>query len=222
MAEIAEGGGGGHGKGGKKRAKKQSTKVDMTPMVDLAFLLLTFFVLTATFNKNKAMDITFPAEPDKNIELPPVKNAVTFILTKDDRVFYYYNELILAGNKEGNPPTVLTEVSYAPDGQGGIRDLLKDKNQKAEVRMVELEKKRQETNMPDSTYKSQLASINKTNDAVTVVIKTDKEAKYRNVVQMVDELKLLKITKFVNVDLGKDEDALLQAALGTATTTPNP
>ena len=168
------------------------------------------------------MDITFPAEPDKNIELPPVKNAVTFILTKDDRVFYYYNELILAGNKEGNPPTVLTEVSYAPDGQGGIRDLLKDKNQKAEVRMVELEKKRQETNMPDSTYKSQLASINKTNDAVTVVIKTDKEAKYRNVVQMVDELKLLKITKFVNVDLGKDEDALLQAALGTATTTPNP
>jgi len=65
MAEIAEGGGGGHGKGGKKRAKKQSTRVDMTPMVDLAFLLLTFFVLTATFNKNKSMEITFPAKPDK-------------------------------------------------------------------------------------------------------------------------------------------------------------
>ena len=57
MAEIAESGGGGLGKGGKKRAKKQSTRVDMTPMVDLAFLLLTFFVLTSTFSKPKSMEI---------------------------------------------------------------------------------------------------------------------------------------------------------------------
>lgn len=86
MAEIQEGGGGGH-KGGKKRAKKQSTRVDMTPMVDLAFLLLTFFVLTATFSKPKTMELTFPAPPENPIDQPPIKNGITFLLSKDDRIF---------------------------------------------------------------------------------------------------------------------------------------
>jgi biopolymer transport protein ExbD len=90
MAEIAESGGGGHGKGGKKRAKKQSTRVDMTPMVDLAFLLLTFFVLTSTFSKPKSMELSLPAEPPPGSPPPPeVKKGVTFLLTKDDRIFYY-------------------------------------------------------------------------------------------------------------------------------------
>src|SRR6188508_1902508 len=89
MAEIQEGGGGGH-KGGKKRAKKMSTKIDMTPMVDLAFLLLTFFMLTTTFNKPQTMEINMPTNektPDPT-ELPASK-ALTVILGKNDKVYYY-------------------------------------------------------------------------------------------------------------------------------------
>ena len=66
MAEIIQAEGGGHKKG-KRRPKKHSTHIDMTPMVDLACLLLTFFMLTTAFNKPKAMEVGLP---DKNIKDP--------------------------------------------------------------------------------------------------------------------------------------------------------
>src|SRR6185369_8241448 len=111
MAEIQEGGGGGH-KGGKKRAKKQSTRIDMTPMVDLAFLLLTFFVLTSTFSKPKSMELTFPVPPEPNMPPPPpIKNGITLLLTKDDKIFYYEGEFRAVADDKG-PKTELKELNF--------------------------------------------------------------------------------------------------------------
>jgi biopolymer transport protein ExbD len=91
MAEIAQGGGGG-GKKGKVRAKKSSTRIDMTPMVDLAFLLLTFFMLTTTFSKPQTMEITMPEKPKEEDKLPEVneKKVVTLILGANDKIYWYH------------------------------------------------------------------------------------------------------------------------------------
>ena len=51
-------------KGGKRRPKKHGTRIDMTPMVDLMCLLITFFMLTTAFSKAKVMVITMPDKED--------------------------------------------------------------------------------------------------------------------------------------------------------------
>src|SRR3982751_5612447 len=112
MAEVNTGGGGGGGKHAKKRAKKSSTRIDMTPMVDLAFLLLTFFVLTATFSKPKSMELTFPAPPENITDQPPIKNGITFLLTKDDKIFYYEGEFKAADDDKGKK-TTLSELNFS-------------------------------------------------------------------------------------------------------------
>jgi biopolymer transport protein ExbD len=91
MAEITGGGGGRHKKGGKVRAKKQSTKVDMTPMVDLAFLLLTFFILTSTFNKAKTMEVTMPDKVKDEKEQTKINenDILNLVLAEDDKIYYW-------------------------------------------------------------------------------------------------------------------------------------
>lgn len=77
--------------GGSKQRKKL-IRVDMTPMVDLGFLLITFFMFTTNFTKPNVMDLGLPAkDPNpspKHYDILP-KNQVTFILGKDNRVFYH-------------------------------------------------------------------------------------------------------------------------------------
>ncbi|MEP6676969.1 MAG: biopolymer transporter ExbD [Ferruginibacter sp.] len=113
MAEMDTSSGGGHKKGpGVKKAKKQSTRVDLTPMVDLGFLLLTFFVFTTTMSQPSAMPIN---EPKEDKEHPTkVKNsaATTILLGKNNEVFYYFGELT-------DPSSQFKSSNYK-----GIRDII--------------------------------------------------------------------------------------------------
>jgi len=108
MAEVQQGGGGGgKGKGGKVRAKKMSTKIDMTPMVDLAFLLLTFFLLTTTFNKPKTMEVNMPDKVDDETQQTKIndQDILNLVLAENDKIYWWI----------GLEPPV-NETNYSKDG----------------------------------------------------------------------------------------------------------
>lgn len=207
MAEIADSGGGGHAKGGKKRAKKSSTRVDMTPMVDLAFLLLTFFVLTSTFSKPKVMAMVYPAKPDITKKDPPsvVNNAITFIVT-EDRLFYYEGEFYRPGNAKGKPATVLSETDFGPQG---VRKLLADKNTFILGGLAKLDVRLANREIQDSTYTRLSRELKTNKDALKVLIKTDTEATCKNFIDLVDELRIANIGVIAPVDLTASEEKLL-------------
>lgn len=125
MAEIQESGGGKKG-GGKVRTKKNSGKPDMTPMVDLGFLLITFFIYTTTFSKPNTMKLNMPKKEDDpdETEMADVKvsNTITIIMGKDDRIFWYQKPLADVTAED------LNEVDYSKDG---IRTAILTKRQKA-------------------------------------------------------------------------------------------
>jgi len=119
MAEIADDGGSSKKKGGKKsHAKKQSTRVDMTPMVDLGFLLITFFMLTTTFSKPQTMELNMPdkTQDDKQQSVKATQ-SLTIILGENDKVFYY------TGTMEEAKGKILT-TDFSKDG---IRKIVMDK-----------------------------------------------------------------------------------------------
>jgi len=111
MAELNTGDGGG-GKGGKVRSKKQNSKVDLTAMVDLAFLLITFFMLTTTLSKPQSMSLGLP-DKDPDDKTPPVKvdenRTMTLMLGDNGKVVYYMGLL-------NNPIAGPKDIAYGKDG----------------------------------------------------------------------------------------------------------
>jgi biopolymer transport protein ExbD len=118
MAEL-DTSGGGKKDGGKVRTKKKSTRVDLTAMVDLAFLLITFFILTTTLQKPKAMDLTMPDKDEKNNnQLPvPETRTMTVLLGTNNKVEWFM----------GMPTNPLTAPTVTGFGKSGIRESLLDK-----------------------------------------------------------------------------------------------
>jgi len=101
-----------------KRLNKKSTRVDLTPMVDLGFLLLTFFVFTTSIAEAKAMELVMPYDKVKPDDKVCESCVLTVLLDKNNRIKYY------EGAVESNPP--VKETGFAP---GEIRTVLMQKKE---------------------------------------------------------------------------------------------
>ncbi len=211
MADMGDSGGG-HEEKGKKRAKKGSTRVDMTPMVDLAFLLLTFFVLTSTFSKPKIMSLVYPAKQKDEIkdeDVQKINNAITFLLS-DDRIFYYQGEFYKQDNAKGEKPTSLEETSF---GYSGVRKLLADLNSFVLIGKKELKAKLDSKMIKKSQYLESIKELKKNNEALKVLIKTDDLATCRNFIDLIDELRINEIGVMAPVEMMPEELELVNAKL---------
>ena len=147
-------------KGAHRPKRRVAVRIDMTPMVDVAFLLLIFFMVTTVFRTPQALEINLPPDKDVKIEIKESK-VMTIRVLPDDRAYW----------KHGTNPWARTSVI-------ALADILKP-------------------------YKS--------DKELVVVIKIDREAKFNNMVKIIDELDLANLTRFSLGTLTPEEKTEVEA-----------
>ena len=174
MAEMDTSGGGHKKKGpGVKKGKKQSTRVDLTPMVDLGFLLITFFIFTTTMSQPTAMKLNLPKDVEKPEDQNKLKESAAFTVmpSKDNRIFYY----------EGLDPSKLQQTTFKQ-----VRDIILDKKRRTDPKdfMVIIKPTK------DATYKNAVDILDE--------MKIDDVKRYALVNISPDEYKFIELTEAAN------------------------
>lgn len=195
MSSIDDGGGEVQKKGpGVKKAKKLSTRVDMTPMVDLGFLLITFFIFTTTMSSPSALDLYMPKDTDKEEEQNKAKEsgALTIMLGKGDQVYYYEGQLLPDASN-------FKQTTFK-----GIRDVI-IKKKKDVMAAHQHEEKCKEIWAKNGGDQKSCLDLD-----LVIVIKPNDDATYKNTVDILDEMTINEIRRFAMVDLFPDEKLLIQ------------
>lgn len=148
----------GKGKGFHRPKRRVGIRIDMTPMVDVAFLLLIFFMVTTVFRTPQALEINLPPENDSTTEVAASKVLQLRVLA-DDRIYW----------KRGDK-----DVPWSRTTAAGIHDVLKP--------FVGDEK-------------------------LIVLIKIDRDAKFNNMVTIIDQLDVAKLSRFSILELPAKEKA---------------
>ncbi len=165
------------------KSKKKSTHVDMTPMSDVAFLLITFFMLTTTLQRAKTMNLYLPQDVKDEEQQNKVKEsqALTILLGKDDELFYYEG---IGNNAAKDPVNLVKQTTYKLNG--GIGDVLINK-------------------------KNSVLKNSGRRDSIIVIIKAEKDATYENMVNILDDMNIYEIGKYALVDFSKNDKKIIQA-----------
>jgi biopolymer transport protein ExbD len=172
----------------------------MTPMVDLGFLLITFFIFTATMSSPKAMDLRMPKDvddPEKQNEAKE-SGALTIMLGKGDQVYYYEGQVAADGS------------NFKSATFKGIRDVIIDKKKRviAAHRHDATCKEFQDKAKEKGDAKWEDACLDK--DFV-VIIKPNEDATYKNTVDILDEMAINDVKTYAMVDIFQAEMDLIRA-----------
>jgi biopolymer transport protein ExbD len=106
---------------GKRRPLRKSLRIDMTPMVDLGFLLITFFIFTSSMAEPYVTKLYMPADGEPNEQ--PQSSALTVLLSKDNRIYYYEGQWEAARQNKA-----VLSTSY--DLQQGLGRVIRQKQQR--------------------------------------------------------------------------------------------
>jgi biopolymer transport protein ExbD len=208
MAEIIANEGGGKQKG-KKRSKRHSTHIDMTPMVDLACLLLTFFMLTTAFSKAKVMEIVLPERTpkDQKQDAPEVDKdrALNIILVAGDKVLWYNG---LADPRKPPLPT-LNETDFSDEG---IRKVVLHRNKDLFIQIEQMNKDLVEGKIKlprDSVESRRLKMKTRDTKGPVILIKAADDVKYHNIVDIIDEMAICNVARYALVDINDLEKKMV-------------
>lgn len=182
MAEENLASGTSSGRVKRTKTEKKSTRVDMTPMSDIAFLLVTFFMLTTTLAQPKTMNLFLPHDVDNPEEQNKVKEsqALTIMLGEDDELFYYEG---IGNNAAKDPVNLVKETSYKL--KDGIGDVINNKKQ------------------------SVLTNSGR-RDSVVIIIKPMAESTFENVVSILDDMNIYEVSKYALVDFTDNDKKLIE------------
>ena len=109
---------------GVGKSKKLSTRIDLTPMVDLGFLLITFFIFTTALTKPTGLKLILPKDTkDANRRLVKNSAVITLLLAKNDQIYYYEGDSPLNG-----------KMTYFKD----VRNVLLDKKRRTDPRFFQV------------------------------------------------------------------------------------
>ena len=203
----------------ESRQKKQTVRVDFTPMVDMMMLLITFFMLCTSLSKPQAMQLTMPSNDeniqDKDRNATKESHTITIYLAGNDKIYY------IKGIPKYDDPSCLVETTW---GKEGIRKVLTEHQTEegiipvARIRKakLDLDAKKDETNMEDSVYQNQLKKIRDGEingekiPTLTIIIKPLDNASYDNMVTALDEMQICSISKYVLDKISEDDEKLLK------------
>lgn len=213
MAEVQQNDSGG---GGKNKQKKQTLRVDFTPMVDMNMLLITFFMLATSLLKPQMMDLNMPSK-DKVTDAPPnveKSDAITFLLGADNAL-YYYEGMIEEDGSSYDDPEFLKVSTFGADG---IRQLLMRRNAAAYDQIQEMKIQLQNLDITEQVFNERSLELQKElraqHKVPTIIIKPTEFATYKNVVDALDEMLITNIGGYALVDIDKGDRYLLYKRTG--------